>query len=212
MHKVTRTVAAAAAVVLGLGCPDPAKGKPKAAVAEAVAKKAEPLAPLPGAVRYALTADTTKVLFVGAKVTGKHEGGFTEVSGALEVVDGDPTKSRVQATVGMASLFTDAPKLTGHLKGEDFFAVDRLPQATFTSTKLVRREDGRFDVTGDLALHGVTKSITFPASITVTDAAVDASAEFALNRKDFGIVYPGKPDDLIADDVALKLQLHAVKP
>lgn len=200
-----------AVVLAGLGCPDPAKGKPKATVAEPVAKPAQAVAPLAGAARYAIDAASSKVLFVGAKVTGKHEGGFTDVTGAVEVVEGDPTKSRVQATVGMASLFTDSPKLTGHLKSDDFFSVDRLPQATFVSTKLVRREDGRFDVTGDFTLHGVTKSLTFPATITVGDAAVDATAEFALNRKDFGVLYPGKPDDLIADDVALKLQVHATK-
>jgi polyisoprenoid-binding protein YceI len=62
-----------------------------------------------------------------------------------------------------------------------------------------------------MTLHGVTKRIGFPADITLTDAGADVTAEFALNRKDFGIVYPGKPDDLIADNVLLKLSVHAKK-
>ena len=60
-------------------------------------------------------------------------------------------------------------------------------------------------------MHGVTRAITFPATIGVSANEVTVNAEFAINRKDFGIVYPGKPDDLIADDVALKFEIHAKK-
>ena len=67
------------------------------------------------------------------------------------------------------------------------------------------------EVTGSLTLHGVTKTLSFPADITVGAEQVDVKAEFALNRKDFGIVYPGKPDDLIADNVLLTLDVHAKK-
>ena len=66
-------------------------------------------------------------------------------------------------------------------------------------------------VTGDLELHGEKKSISFPATITVTADGVSGTAEFSINRKDFKIVYPGKPDDLIKDDVAIKLAIRAKK-
>jgi polyisoprenoid-binding protein YceI len=62
-----------------------------------------------------------------------------------------------------------------------------------------------------LQLHGVTKSISFPATIKVGGDAVEVDAEFAINHKDFGIVYPGMPDDLIKDDVLLKLRIRANK-
>jgi polyisoprenoid-binding protein YceI len=55
----------------------------------------------------------------------------------------------------------------------------------------------------------VTKSITFPAKIQVGDEAATVQAEFAINRKDFGINYPGKPNDLIRDNVVIKLDLKA---
>jgi polyisoprenoid-binding protein YceI len=57
----------------------------------------------------------------------------------------------------------------------------------------------------------VTKSISFPATIKINSDAVDVDTEFAINRKDFGIVYPGMPDDLIKDDVLLKLHVRAAK-
>jgi polyisoprenoid-binding protein YceI len=62
-------------------------------------------------------------------------------------------------------------------------------------------------VVGDLELRGVRKSVTFPATIVVTPADVSVNSEFSINRKDFGIVYAGKADDLIRDDVVIKLDL-----
>ena len=64
-------------------------------------------------------------------------------------------------------------------------------------------------MTGNLELHGVTKSIKFPATVKASGDSVEVDAEFAINRKDFGVVYPGMPDDLIKDDVLLKLHVRA---
>ena len=64
-------------------------------------------------------------------------------------------------------------------------------------------------MTGNLDLHGVTKSISFPADIQISDNEVAVKAEFAINRKDFNINYPGRPNDLIRDNVVIKLDLKA---
>ncbi|MER2565286.1 MAG: YceI family protein [Myxococcaceae bacterium] len=201
-------------IVALAGCPDPAKDKSKATVAPATKTTAAALADLPplaNATAFTFSNDGSTVAFTGAKVTGKHEGGFKAFKGALEVVENDLTKSRVRVDLEMGSVFSDSEKLTGHLKSPDFFGVEQFPVTRFVSTSLKKAEGARYDVTGDLTLHGVTKSISFPADITLTDAGADVTAEFALNRKDFGIVYPGKPDDLIADNVLLKLSVHAKK-
>jgi len=58
-------------------------------------------------------------------------------------------------------------------------------------------------------MHGVTKSVTFPARIELKDDGVQAEAEFAINRKDWGIVYPGMANDLIRDEVLMKLDIEA---
>jgi len=62
-------------------------------------------------------------------------------------------------------------------------------------------------VSGNFDLHGIKKTITFPATIEVAPDSVSVNAEFAINRKDFGIVYAGKADDLIRDGVVIKLTL-----
>src|SRR5690606_18049800 len=113
--------------------------------------------------------------------------------------------------IDTASLVADAEKLTGHLKSEDFFDVERFPTARFVSTSIQKGGEGEstHTVTGNLTLRDVTKSIAFPAKIEAEGDEVEVEAEFAINRRDFGIVYPGMPDDLIKDDVLIKLDVDA---
>lgn len=202
-------------------CADPAANKPKATTTNsattntasttqtATTNTAKPAAKgdaLP------LTAENSKVEFTGSKVTGKHDGGFKAFTGTIDLVNAKPEESSVSVDIDMNSTFSDDEKLTGHLKSADFFDVEKFPKATFTSTKIVAdsaKGAGNYTVTGDFNLHGQTKSITFPAKITVTDADVAVESEFAINRKDFGIVYAGKADDLIRDDVVIKLNLKS---
>ena len=197
-------------VVALVGCKDTAKPAAPKAVSSAAPAAPADIAPIEGALAYPFTQADSKLSWVGAKVTGKHEGGFGIFGGIIELTGSDPTRSRVRAEVDMTSLTTTPEKLVGHLKSPDFFAVEEFPRAIFVSTSIQKAGAG-YSVTGTLTLHGVSRSLVFPATITVTGPEVTVNAEFALNRKDFGIVYPGKPDDLIADDVTLKLELHAKK-
>lgn len=152
----------------------------------------------------------TEVGFVGSKVTGSHEGGFKKVDGSVTVPAEALEQAVVDLTVDMASVYSDAEKLTGHLKSDDFFDVANNPTATFKSTSITKTEAG-FDVTGDLTLRGTTKAITFPAEISVEGDTVKTKAEFSINRKDFNIVYKGKPDDLIREEVVIKFDITANK-
>lgn len=200
-------------------CEDPAANKPKASVepssnssatnatAPATAPAAKPFV-AKGEVMEVAPGNST-VQFVGSKVTGKHEGGFTLFSGKLDLVDGDPVKSSVHVDIDATSIFSDNDDLTTHLKSADFFDVAKYPKASFHSTQIVAgaKEPDNHTVTGDLDLHGVVKSITFPAKIDVTPETVTVKAGFSINRKDFGIAYAGKADDLIRDDVVIKLNL-----
>lgn len=193
-------------------CQNPAKDKPKAEVSQPVeAPSAAPVAA--GAIAYKFGPPDSKIEFVGAKVTGKHDGSFQSFSGTISVPGAAPDQGTVTAEIDVGSLTVDNEKLTGHLKSPDFFDVEKFPKARFTSTSLKpTTEQGRTHiVTGNLELRGVTKSVTFPATINVAKDAVKVDAEFAINRKDWGIVYPGKPDDLIRDDVVVKLSLNGKK-
>lgn len=211
----TRLLAMGTLLVLAAACDDPAKGKAKAVTGEAtsIGTATTPVTSAGITARYEIDPSTSKVEWVGSKVTGKHEGGFKQFHGAISLVDGNPEKSTVSIDIFTDSLFTDSDKLAGHLKTADFFDVAKYPKASFASSEVKKGSSGNAShtVTGNLTLHGVTKSITFPATIKTTPGGVDVDAEFAINRKDFGLVYAGKPDDLIRDDVVIKLTIRSQK-
>ncbi len=194
-------------------CEDPAANKPKAETSEPTTTKTEGQTQkreIKG-TELAITSENSKVEFVGSKVTGKHEGGFKNISGAIDLVNEKAEESSVSVDIDMKSVFSDADGLTEHLKTGDFFEVEKYPKSTFVSTKIVSdtaKGENAYTVTGDLEMRGQKKSITFPAKIAVADDKVGVDAEFAINRKDFGIVYAGKADDLIRDDVVIKLDLN----
>jgi polyisoprenoid-binding protein YceI len=211
-----RTVRYGALVVLAVlslaACDSPGKGKPKAEVSKAAPPPAA--TPAPTSETVAINAQNAKIEFIGAKVTGKHDGGFRNFSGSISLAPTGPQASRITLDIDMTSIWADNEKLTGHLKSPDFFEVEKYPKATFTSTQIVPAPEGgsKYVVTGNLEMHGVTKAITFPATIDIAPGQVTANAEFALNRKDFNVSYPGMPDDLIRDDVLLKLAVNAPRP
>ena len=193
-----------------VGCKNPADSAPKADVKEAAApKQAE--APKAGHEALPISPEKSKVDFIGAKVTGKHDGGFKPFSGTMHFDPENIEASRIEVDIDMTSLWSDNDKLTEHLKSGDFFLVSEHPKARFVSTSI--KEGGEGDathtVTGNLTLRGVTKEIAFPAKIEVGADALRAQSEFSLPRKQFGVAFEGKPDDLIRDDVLVRLDVLA---
>lgn len=199
-------------------CEDPAANKPKAVTSEPSSKRpanssGNETAPATAAKGEALpiTPGNSAVTFVGSKVTGKHNGGFTMFTGMIDLVNGKPEESTVSVDIDANTVFADDAKLTEHLKSKDFFDVAKFPKASFKSTWIEpgARPPDNYTITGDLDLHGTTKSIAFPAKIDVTDTDVTVKAGFRINRKDFGILYSGPADNLIRDDVAISLNIKA---
>lgn len=196
-------------------CEDPAANKFKAQTSEPSNVSVNSNTTMTAAaVSLPITPDNSKIEFVGSKVTGKHDGGFKSFSGAIDLVGDKAESSRVSVQIDMRSVFTDTDQLTGHLQTGDFFEVSKYPNSSFVSTKIepdAAKGSNSFNVTGDLEMRGVKRSITFPATISITPAEVAVNSEFAINRKDFGIVYAGKADDLIRDDVVIRLDLKATR-
>ena len=162
--------------------------------------------------KYLITSDNSRIEFVASKVTGSHNGSFKKFSGDIDF-NGQPENSRVSITIQTNSVETDTPDLTRHLQTPDFFDVVKYPQATFVSTEIKPggEKGATHTVSGNLTLHGVPKSLTFPATIVVSPGAVTVDSTFALNRKDFGINFAGASDNLIRDEVVLTLKVRAVK-
>lgn len=232
------SLAIVAVALAAVACANPAKDKPRAQVGTAIEQAAmapvaappassvgepaaavdptasEAPAPAPdaGEIGYFLRGGT-RIQFTGSKVTRKHDGSFPRFKGSIRVPNKDFTKSRISVEIDMNSVMSDTEKLTEHLKTDDFFDVAKFPTGSFESTSIVKAGDApdAYTITGNMTLRGKTKSLTFPATLTHDEGGIKGVAEFVINRKDFGIAYPGAADDLIRDDVVLKLTLLGAK-
>ena len=188
---------------------------------------------------WKLSTTESKVEWVGTKVTGYHTGSVPLKNGEINVKDGDVKGGKF--VMDLANMQVSGPKesdaksnekLLGHLKSADFFDVEKNPEGVFelTGVKPYKGEaikdstdprqegiskykvtDPTHTVNGNLTLKGITKNIEFPARITVSGNTAEAVAKFNIDRKDWGIVYPGKRDDLIRDAIHLGISIRAVK-
>ena len=200
-------VAVFLSALLSCACADPAANKPKASVGEATSEKT---APKQGGEALTISPVNSSIDFVAAKVTRSHNGSFKLFNGTIDLLNSDPLQSVVSITIDTASVQTDEPDLTKHLQTPDFFDVAKYPKANFVSTKIEpsTEKGANYTITGKFDLHGIKNSISFPATIQVSPVSVSVNAAFSINRKDFGLVYPGKADDLIKDGVVIILNLN----
>jgi polyisoprenoid-binding protein YceI len=191
--------------------------KPAAEVSETAAAPAADAAAQPSAnaVRAEVIKEKSAIHFVGAKVTRDHKGQFRNFDGGIEYVAGKP--ERISFDIDLNSLVTDEAKLDAHLKTADFFDVAKYPKATFTSTSLTEAPAGdpsgaTHVLTGTLDLHGVQKEVRIPVKTEQTPEGVHTTSEFTINRHDWGISYKGMADDLIKDEVLMRLDLWFPPP
>lgn len=214
MSRLIRRVTVGTSLVAALalaGCGNPAKDVTPAEVNEPLAEATDAAAPasMAEAIAYEISSDST-VRFVGSKVTGSHDGGFNSFKGVLAVAGDSLVAAGSSVEIDMTSIWTDTDRLTGHLKSGDFFAVDENPTSTFVFTS-VKPSGEAFGITisGDLTLHGVTRNISFPAQVKISDEKLMLKSEFYIKRFDFDIKYAGKADDLIRDEVVIRLAIVA---
>jgi polyisoprenoid-binding protein YceI len=204
--KTTSLMILSTTALIFTSCENPADKTDSASVSEAV--KVAPATESASGVKYAFTPES-QILFTGSKVTGSHSGGFKSFTGSFTVANDALAATGQKITIDMNSLWSDNDKLTEHLKSADFFDVAKHPESSFVLTGLKSATEGKFEVSGNLTLNGTSKNITFPASAEVSEGKAKIHAKFDINRKDFGIVYAGKADDLIRDEVVIELKLGA---
>ncbi len=156
----------------------------------------------------AITPANTKIEWTGTKKTGKHDGGFSAFSGTITDPGGDFTASAISLDIDTTSIHSDNPKLTTHLKSRDFFEVQKYPKATFVSRSIKEsKADGAtHSITGDLTIHGTTKSIAFPAKVTRTDYVTTIESTFTFDRTEHGITYkPAEVDRIVTVRVSARV-------
>ena len=153
-------------------------------------------------------------------VVSKTRGRFTKWSGQIRFDPANPAASSVEVTIDPASIDTADAQRDAHLRSPDFFDVEKYPVASFRSTKVEDRGGDRYDITGDLTIHGVTRPV-------VLDAVYEGSgkdpwggeragfiASTTIVRKDFGLEWNKALDTggvLVGEKVELSLEVEAIR-
>jgi len=148
-------------------------------------------------------------------------GEFKKAKGIVSIDENDLTGLKVEVTLDAASLSTDQAKRDDHLKGEDFFDVAKYPTITFVSKKVIKVDDNRLKVVGDLTIHGVTREVTVEVegpTPEVKDPGGNirrgATGTLKINRKDFGMVWHKTLDNggmVVGDDVNISVEVELVR-
>jgi polyisoprenoid-binding protein YceI len=156
---------------------------------------------------FALSAENTRVTFIGSAWKSSHEGGFERLTGRLDCPTSDPKDVRLYVEIDTDSVFTKIGLLTRHLKGQDFFDVAKYPRATFVSSQIdpARTPDATHLVTGDFTIHGQTRRVVFPARLAVTGEAVTLGATIVVKQSEFGMNLERKTDDEVPVTVSLRV-------
>ncbi|PWV54276.1 YceI family protein [Chitinophaga sp. S165] len=169
---------------------------------------------------FQVDSKNSKLLWTAHKVTGEHAGTINISSGTLNVENkalqsGSFKLDTRSITVTDIKDADSNAKLVGHLKSDDFFAVEKHPSADFLITGIKPHGNDLYDLTGKLTIKGITNDISFPATIKVDKDKLTATAKVKIDRTKYDIKYRSKNyfenlgDKAIYDDFELDITLLA---
>ena len=147
------------------------------------------------------------------------KGSFGEFSGAVTGEPGKPGTFAAELAIQVASVDTDNEKRDEHLRSADFFDVENFPEMTFKSTK-VEMDGDEGTLTGELTLHGVTKTIELELEYAglVEDpwgnTRMGFSAEGEIDRRDFGLTWSKALETgglVVGNDVEIELEIELIQ-
>jgi polyisoprenoid-binding protein YceI len=170
---------------------------------------------------YAIDAVHSRFGFVArhAMVT-KVRGSFNEFEGTTTIDGADPSKSTVQVTLKVDSVDTRNAQRDGHLKTNDFLDIEKFPEITFVSTSIEHDGGNDFQVTGDLTIKGVTKSVTLPLEYQGTakdpygNDRIGFEGSLVISRSDYGVSFNAALETggvLVSEKITLEFEISAVK-
>ena len=148
-------------------------------------------------------------------------GAFTKVNGGVEFDSSDVSKSSVNVTIDAASVDTRVENRDKDLRSDHFFEVEKYPTITFKSTKVEQVAPGQLKVTGDLTIHGTTKSVvldvegpTAPVKDPWGNQRAAVSATTKINRQDFGVKWNATMDNgglVVGNDVTITIDVEMIQ-
>lgn len=138
-------------------------------------------------------------------------GRFTRWSADIRFDPNDLEHSSVVVRIETASASTGVAAHDGALPGPGWFNSAAQPTATFRSTRIRSRGDGRYEARGDLTIRGETKSVNLPFTLTIEGNRASMSGSTRIDRRDFDIGDPGAGDDLISREIDITVRVDATR-
>lgn len=141
-------------------------------------------------------------------------GRFNQMAGEVRYNEAEPEKSKINFTVQAASIDTANADRDKHLRGPDFFNAAEFPELIFKSTKVVKKDDDEYEVTGDFTVRGETRPATFEFEFGGTGKGMQGEerfgggTKFKVKRSDFGIDYLPQA---LGDEVEVIVSVEGVK-
>lgn len=172
-------------------------------------------------INWKIDAAHSNVLFtVSHMVISEVTGSFREFDATLTQTGNDLTGSKLNAKIMVNSINTDNEGRDKHLRSADFFETEKYPEITFLSKSFEKVGDNKYKITGDLTMHGITKTVVLDVKYNgqMTDPWGNTKAGFKavtnINRKDFGLTWNKTLDAgglLVGEDISININAEMVK-
>lgn len=169
---------------------------------------------------YDIDASHSSVGFKIKHMLSNTRGNFEDFKGTVEYEPGKPDTWKADAVIQLKSVNTSVKDRDNHLRGADFFDVEKFPEMTFKTTKVSDATETTAKLEGILSLHGVEKPVVMDLQILgiVKDPWGNTRAAFTatgkINRKDFGIVYNKVLDNgglMLGEEIEITIEVEAVE-
>src|SRR3982750_3623167 len=168
---------------------------------------------------FAIDPNHSEVSFQIRHLVAQVRGRFNEFSGAVQLGPQNPPASSVEFHIKTASIDTNVADRDKHLRSADFFDAEKYPEITFKSESIQPAGKDKYNVTGTLTMHGVSKKVTLPVTyggqVKVGGGTrAGFPTETTLDRKDYGIIWNKALDAggaMLGDDVSVSINLEALK-
>jgi polyisoprenoid-binding protein YceI len=150
-----------------------------------------------------------------SKVRGK----FTDVAGSITIAE-DPLASKVEVTIKAASIDTGSADRDNHLRSPDFLDVEKYPELTFRSTRVVKHNGTDFVLAGDLTIRGVTREVELEVEYNGVETSpwgsqvIAVSATTELDREEFGMTWNAALESggvLVGKKLKIEIEVEAIR-
>lgn len=179
------------------------------------------LGPLSAQTQWGIDASHSSVKFsITHMMVSEVEGNFKKFTGSMTADKTDFSDAVIKFSIVTSSINTDNEDRDKHLQGADFFESEKYPEITFNSTSLKKGKDNTYKLTGDLTLHGVTKSVSWDLVYkgTIKDNKGNTKAGFKatlqIKRSDFDLKWNKTLDAgglVLSDEVNITANMEVNK-